>query len=70
MHANAAFEETFRLSGCGLLTNFDDPLQAARDFAAWIPKVGRIEREKAAKFAQAQSWESAILAYEKYYLEN
>ena len=70
MHANAAFEETFRLSGCGLLTNFDDPLQAAKDFAAWIPKVGRIEREKAAKFAQAQSWESAILAYEKYYLKN
>lgn len=70
MHANAAFEETFRLSGCGLLTNFDDPLQAARDFAAWSPKVGRIERENAAKFAQAQSWESAILAYEKYYLEN
>jgi alpha-1,3-mannosyltransferase len=69
MHANAAFEETFQLSGCGLLTNFDDPSGAARAFLDWFPQVRRIDREKAAKFAHAQTWESAILAYEKHYLE-
>lgn len=70
MHANAAFEETFELSGCGLLTDFDDPSQAARDFLHWLPQVQRSQREKAATFAHAQSWETAVLAYEKHYLES
>ncbi len=68
MHANAAFEETHRLSGCGLLTNFDDPSCAARAFLDWFPQVQQIDREKAVKFAHSQSWESVVLAYEKYYL--
>jgi alpha-1,3-mannosyltransferase len=70
MHANAAFEETFRLSGCGLLTNFDDPSCAAQAFLEWFPQAQRTDREKAAKFAHSQSWDSAILAYEQHYLEN
>lgn len=70
MHANAAFKETFELSGCGLLTNFDDPSQAARDFLDWLPQVRRSHRDKAATFAHAQSWETAVSAHEKYYLEN
>ena len=67
MHRNAAFEETQRLSGCGLLTNFDDPAAAAQEFAAWIPRVSRAEREKAAQFAHAQSWDAVVSAYEQEY---
>ena len=67
MHENAAFQETFQLSGCGLLTNFDDPSQAARDFADWFPRVQKEDRQKAAKFARGQSWESAIQIYDRHY---
>jgi alpha-1,3-mannosyltransferase len=68
MHANSAFEETYRLSGCGLLTNFDDPSCAARAFLDWYPQVERNDREKAVRFARAQSWESVVPAYERHYL--
>lgn len=68
MHANAAFRETFELSGCGLLTNFDDPERAAQDFANWIPQVTRADREKAARFAHAQRWEPIVEVYRQHYL--
>ena len=68
MHANAAFEETHRLSGCGLLTDFDDPSAAARAFLEWMPQVQKIDREKAVEFAQGQSWNSVVRAYERHYL--
>lgn len=69
MHKNAAFQETFRLSGCGFLTNFDDPMRAAQDFANWFPRARTEDRQKAARYAHAQSWESAIHTCEKYYCE-
>jgi alpha-1,3-mannosyltransferase len=70
MHANAAYKETFELSGCGLLTNFDDPSQAARDFVAWLPSVGPEDRRAAARFAHAQGWEAVVDVYEQYYLKD
>jgi alpha-1,3-mannosyltransferase len=68
MHANAAFEETFRLSGCGLLTDFDDSCAAAQAFLDWMPQVRQSERAKAVEFARAQSWDSVVQAYESHYL--
>jgi alpha-1,3-mannosyltransferase len=68
LHFNPAFTETVELSGCGLLTDFDDPSRAARDFAAWFPKVGPAERKAAAGFAHAQSWDKVVDIYERYYL--
>ena len=70
MHRNAAFRETFERSGCGLLTDFDDPAQAARDFAAWWGRVTREDREEAARFAHAQTWDTALKAYERHYLND
>ena len=32
---NAAFTETVALSGCGLVTDFEDPEHAATEFLAW-----------------------------------
>jgi len=67
MHANAAFQETFQLSGCGLLTNFDDPLQAAEDFAEWFSKARPEARSAAMRFAQKQTWEVVLDEYERHY---
>jgi glycosyltransferase involved in cell wall biosynthesis len=67
MHDNAAFRETFERSGCGLLTDFDDPARAARDFAAWHGGVTRQDREKAARFARAQGWDAVVEAYYRFY---
>lgn len=67
MHNNAAFEETRKLSGCGLLTDFDDPAGAARDFLQWMPQVQKTDREKAVGFAHGQSWDSVVRAYERHY---
>ncbi len=70
MHCNAAFQETFDRSGCGLLTDFDDPAQAARDFAAWCGRVTRDDRERAARFGHAQSWDTVLDTYEQHYLRD
>jgi alpha-1,3-mannosyltransferase len=67
MHDNAAFRETFERSGCGLLTDFDDPARAARDFAAWCGGVTQQDREKAARFARAQGWDAVVEAYRRHY---
>lgn len=67
MHDNAAFRETFERSGCGLLTDFDDPARAARDFAAWYVGVTRQDREKAARFGHAQGWDAVVEAYRRNY---
>lgn len=70
MQANAAFQETHRLSGCGLLTDFHEPLRAAKDFAQWFPNISRKDRMKAARFAHAQSWEAIIDIYHQHYLRD
>ena len=70
MHRNAAFQETFNRSGCGLLTDFDDPAQAARDFAAWCGRVPREDREKAARFGHTQTWDTVSKTYEQHYLKD
>lgn len=67
MHANEAFRETHALSGSGRLTDFDDPAQAARDFSAWAPTVTRDDREAAARFARAQTWDAVCAVYEQHY---
>jgi hypothetical protein len=57
IHRNAAaFQETFNRSGCPLLTDFDDPVQAAQSFAAWCERVTREDRGKAARFGHTQTW--------------
>ncbi|MGE0652007.1 MAG: glycosyltransferase family 4 protein [Alphaproteobacteria bacterium] len=70
MHDNAAFRETFERSGCGLLTDFDDPAQAARDFAAWRGTITRTEQERAARFARAQGWDAVVDVYFRFYGRN
>jgi alpha-1,3-mannosyltransferase len=67
MHTNAAFQETHALSGAGLLTDFEDPARAARDFSAWLPTIKRADREMAARFAHEQTWQSVCDVYERYY---
>jgi alpha-1,3-mannosyltransferase len=68
MHDNAAFRETFERSGCGLLADFDDPAQAARDFAAWCGTITRTEQqERAARFARAQGWDAVVDVYYRFY---
>lgn len=67
MHDNAAFRETFERSGCGLLTDFDDPAQAARDFAAWCRTITWDERNRAARFARAQGWDAVVDVYYRFY---
>ena len=66
-HENAAFKETYTLSGAGFLTNFDDPAQAARDFTAWSHSVSRADRVAAARFAHGQTWDAVCDVYERYY---
>jgi alpha-1,3-mannosyltransferase len=70
MHCNAAFQETFNRSGCGLLTNFDDPAQAALDFTAWCEGITREDREKAARFAHTQTWDTVSNTYLEHYLKD
>lgn len=67
LQKNIAFEETCELSGCGLLTNFDDPEAAARDFLHWMPGISRDDRRKAADFAHSQTWELVVSEYERHY---
>jgi alpha-1,3-mannosyltransferase len=67
MHCNDAFRETFERSQCGLLTSFDDPVQAARAFAAWQATVTRKERERAHRFAHRQSWDAVASTYLDHY---
>jgi alpha-1,3-mannosyltransferase len=67
MHDNAAFRETFERSGCGLLTDFDDPARAAEDFAKWCSSITRQEREQAVRFARAQGWDAVVEVYSRFY---
>lgn len=67
MHDNAAFRETFERSGCGLLTDFDDPARAAEDFAAWCSSITRQERDRAVRFARAQGWDAVVEVYSRFY---
>lgn len=67
VHRNAAFEETVNRSGCGRLTDFDDPAQAAREFAAWHDSITREDRERAARFGRSQSWDAVVDTYRRHY---
>lgn len=67
LHDNEAFREIHELSGCGLIADFDDPGQAARAFAAWTHRVDPSEREKAARYAHAQSWDAVAAIYARHY---
>jgi alpha-1,3-mannosyltransferase len=70
MHSNDAFKETFERSQSGLLLDFDDPIKAARDFRAWFPCVTLTAREKAKRFAHAQSWDAVAETYRRHYLQD
>jgi alpha-1,3-mannosyltransferase len=60
MHDNAAFRETHALSGSGLITDFDEPKRAAGDFLTYAEEVRQQDRDEAATFARAQSWDSLV----------
>jgi alpha-1,3-mannosyltransferase len=67
MHDNAAFRETHTLSGCGLVTDFDDINKAADDFMAYQAQVSLQDRQKAQHYALSQSWDSVVERLNDYY---
>lgn len=67
MHANAAFTEIHDLSGCGLLTDFDTPRDAADAFLSWRTGVSDSDRHQAARYAHAQSWDAISTAHADFY---
>ncbi len=64
---NAAFTETVELSGCGLVTDFEDPEHAATDFLNWSAGVTETDRQNAISFARTQSWDHVVDVVEQSY---
>jgi alpha-1,3-mannosyltransferase len=67
VQCNAAFLETVSLSGCGMVTDFGNPEQAASEFLAWQAGVTDADRDRAIQFARAQSWDHVVKAVDESY---
>jgi alpha-1,3-mannosyltransferase len=70
MQPNPAFQELHSQCPCGVLIDFEKPIEAARQFLIW-EKTADIERRNSARaHALAQSWTTVTDVIDDYYLQS